>query len=234
VSFFHSHCRQLVPAVFAVCTAFQFGHVFASVHGRYDLKLPIRPTPSQGKSSTFNLDYLDLISGDFGHHAANYPPRLDSTPDHQRAQRDAASLTGLLDTGFSADARREMPLRMGTLGLYGHNLQIHSADAFADTRFAKLLAGNPDHPAGNYHYGQFLAGTGRAKEALPYLSKASDKGVTPAQYSIGIVYITLGDKPRANDSLTAYQRAQSADEPVGKLIQAIRDGKVVIKQGAGK
>lgn len=54
---------------------------------------------------------------------------------------------------------------MGVLGTVAHNLDAPGGAAFAQTQFERLLKANPDHGAGNYPYGTFLAGTGRPKEA---------------------------------------------------------------------
>ncbi len=54
--------------------------------------------------------------------------------------------------------------------------------------------------------------------------------LAPAHYSLGMVCLTLGDKPKTIEVLSANQRAQPADGTAGDLIQAIRDGKVEDKQ----
>ena len=224
-------------ALAAICAAFVLlapTYALARAYGQYDLKLLLEPSPSAGKGGTFNVAYLDRMLQDLGQHAANYPPQFDSAQDQQRAQRNAASLMGMLDAGFGAAAPPELLLRMGALGTYGHNLELPDAPAYAETRFTRLLQTNPEHVAGNYHYGQFLAGTGRAKEALPYLTKAKDKGVVAALYALGMVHLSLGDKPRAIEMLTAYQRAEPTNGSVGKLIQAIREGKMEVKRVGGK
>ena len=215
--------RLALAAIFAACTLLLPGQALAKEYGQYDLKLLLGASPPPGKGGTFNVAYLDRVLQDLGQHAANYPPQFDSARDQQRAQRDVGFLMGMLDAGFGAAAPPEVLLRMGTLGAYGHNLELPNAAAYAQTRFTRLLQTNPEHVAGNYHYGQFLAGTGRAKEALPYLTKAKDKGVVAALYALGMVHLSLGDKPRAIEMLTAYQRAEPTNGSVGKLIQAIRE-----------
>ena len=96
-----------------------------------------------------------------------------------------------------------------------------------------LLQANPGDAMANYHYGQLLSGTGRVTEALPYLTKAKDKGVVPALYALGMVHLAQDDKAKAIEMLSAYQQAQPADQSVGKLIQGIRDGKVVVRRVGG-
>ncbi len=205
-----------------------------TAYGQYDARQLLGPAPAAGQSATFNTAYLDRMLQDIGQHAANYPPRFDSQADQQRAQRDAASLIGMLNAAFATDAPPGLRLRMGMLGAYGHNLEVPNAAPFAQTHFSILLATRPDDPAGNYHFGQFLAGTGRSKEALPYLTKARDKGVIPAFYALGMTHLMLGDKPKALAMLTEYQRAEPSDQNVGKLIPGIREGKVEVKRDGGK
>ena len=226
--------RLALAAIFAACTLLLPGQALAKEYGQYDLKLLLGASPPPGKGGTFNVAYLDRVLQDLGQHAANYPPQFDSARDQQRAQRDVGFLMGMLDAGFGNTAPPELLLRMGVLGVYGHNLQVPNAAAYAQARFTMLLEHNPEHAAGNYQFGQFLAASGRSKEAMPYLMRAKDKGVVPASYTLGMVYLGLGDKPRAIEMLTAYQRAEPTNGSVGKLIQAIREGKMEVKRVGGK
>ena len=226
--------RAVAMAACLACATLLPGHALAKEYGQYDVKLILVPAASPGTGGRLDIGYLDRMMQDIGQHASNYPPRFDSPQDEQRAQRDVGSLMGMLAAGFGTAAPPELLLRMGILGSFGHNLQIPNAAGYAQARFIKLLEANPADPMANYHYGQLLSGTGRVKEALPYLTKAKDKGVVPALYALGMVHLARGDKAKAIEMLTAYQQAQPADQSVGKLIQGIRDGKVEVKQVGGK
>ncbi len=210
------------------------GQALAKEYGHYDFKLVLVPAASPGTAGRLDVGYLDRMMRDVGQHASNYPPHFDSAQDQQRAQRDVGSLMGMLDAGFGTAAPPELLLRMGILGSFGHNLQIPNAAAYAQARFIKLLQAKPGDAMANYHYGQLLSGTGRVTEALPYLTKAKDKGVVPALYALGMAHLAQGDKAKAIEMLSAYQQAQPADQSVGKLIQGISGGKVEAKQVGGK
>ena len=210
------------------------GQALAKEYGQYDFNLILVAAASPGTGGRLDIGYLDRMMQDIGQHASNYPPHFDSAQDQQRAQRDVGSLMGMLDAGFGAAAPPELLLRMGILGSFGHNLQIPNAAGYAQVRFIKLLQAKPGDAMANYHYGQLLSGTGRVTEALPYLTKAKDKGVVPALYALGMAHLAQGDKAKAIEMLSAYQQAQPADQSVGKLIQGIRDGKVEVKQVGGK
>ena len=93
---------------------------------------------------------------------------------------------------------------------------------------------DPAHAGGNFQYGTFLGTTGRAKEALPYLVKAKDKGVISALYAIGMSHLMLGDKALALENLQAYQKAVPGDSSVGKLIEAVRAGKVEVRKAVAR
>ncbi len=200
----------------------------AAEYGQYDPKRLLTPKEPAGTGATLDLVYLDSIMADLRQHAGTYPPSFDSPADMQRAQHDAGYLIGLFKAMFSSGGAPppHMLLRMALLGSAAHNLDARGGADFAQTYFQKLLQADPDHAAGNYHYGIFLASTGRAKDALRYLLKAKAKGMTPALYGLGMSYLQLGDTAKALENLLAYQQAEPKDSTVAMLIEAIRSGKI--------
>lgn len=125
----------------------------------------------------------------------------------------------------------EILWRAGYLNSMGHNLDISGSAERASASFQKLLAMVPADPRADYMYGTFLAGTGKAKDALPYLEKARSVGVVDAAYSLGMTYLALGDKQKALENLESYRQARPADGNVSRLIDAVRNGKLQIKKG---
>lgn len=203
----------------------------AAEYGRYDLTQLAKANAPPAQGATLDVSLIDRLLADLQQHAGNYPPRFDSPADAQRAQAVAKTLMGVLGATFSAgQAPPDLLLRMGMLGAVSHNMDVPGGAAFAQTHFERLLKNDPAHAVGNFQYGTFLGNTGRAKEALPYLIKAKDKGVIPAMYAIGMSYLMLGDKALALENLQAYQKAVPGDAAVGKLIEAVRAGKVDVKK----
>ena len=208
------------------CTSTQ-----AAEYGRYDLTQLAKQNTPPAKGATLDMALVDRIQTNLQQHAGNYPPQFDSPADAQRAQADAKTLMGMLGAVFSAgSAPPDLLLRMGMLGAVSHNMDVPGGAAFAQTHFERLLKMDSAHAAGNFQYGTFLGNTGRAKEALPYLIKAKNKGVTPALYAIGMSYLMLGDKALALENLQAYQKAVPGDAAAGKLIEAVRAGKIDVKK----
>ena len=231
------HARQsariLVQVVLTACLAvalFTPLLVQAAAYGSYDLRQLLVPAAGGGPGGSVSIRYLDGMLDDLALHAGNYPPQFDSAQDRTRAQRDVANLMGVLDAAFgSHPTSPEILLRMGRIGAVGHNLELPNAADYAASRFARLLAIDSQHAMGNYHYGQFLAGTGRLKESEPYLIKAREKGVIGASYALGIVYLGHGNQQKALTYLSEYQKAVPSDVRIGELVRAIRDGKVEVK-----
>jgi tetratricopeptide (TPR) repeat protein len=192
--------------------------------------LTVSETPS-GKKYGFDGAYLDQMLNDLSIHAKNYPPQFDTQEDKRRATRDVKALSGMLDILINVPTPNpELLVRAGFVNSMGHNLDIPGAAEKADSIFLKLLAAKPSDPRGNYMYGAFLASVGKSREALPYLEKAASVGVADAVFSIGTVYLTLGDKEKALKNLEDYRRRKPDDEGVDKLIEAIRKGKVEVKK----
>lgn len=207
----------------------------AKGYGNYDPKrlLTVAETPS-GKKHGFDLAYLDQMLSDLSAHAKNYPPHFDTAQDQQRATQDVKLLSGMLDILINDPTpNQELLVRAGYLNSIGHNLNIAGCAEKANSIFQRLLAATPSDARGNYMYGTFLAGVGKAQEALPYLQKALAVGVADAAYTIGMTYLTLGNKEQALKNLEDYKRRKPGDGSVDGLIDAIRNGKVEIKRSPG-
>lgn len=221
--------------VFAFVLPFCCAGAHAAEYGRYDLNQLAKQNAPPAKGATLDIALVGRLLADLQPHAGNYPPKFDSPADAQRANADAAKLMGMLDAVFSAgQAPPEILLRMGMLGAVSHNMELPGAAAYAQTHFERLLKTDPAHAAGNFQFGTFLGNTGRAKEALPYLAKAKDSGVIPAFYAIGMSHLVLGDQALALENLQAYQKAVPGDASVGKLIDAVRAGKVDVKKAGAR
>jgi tetratricopeptide (TPR) repeat protein len=201
-------------------------------YGNYEPKrIATVSESSSGKKYGIDGKYLDQILGDLALHARNYPPQFDTTQDRQRAVQDAKNLSGLLDILVDGpNPNPEILWRAGLLNSMAHNLDISGSAEKTSAIFQKLLTIVPSDPRGNYMYGSFLAGTGKSKEALPYLEKALSVGATDASYTIGMVYLTLGDKQKAIENLEAYQKVNPGDSNTTKLLDGIRNGKVELKR----
>lgn len=146
------------------------------------------------------------------------------------AIQDVKTLSGMLDVLINGPTPNpELLIRAGLLNSIGYNLGITGSVEKTNSIFQRLLSVAPSDPRGNYMYGTFLAGAGKPNEALPYLEKALAVGVVDSAYAIGMTYLTLGDKAKALENLEAYKRLKQDDTNVGKLIEAIRNGKVEVK-----
>jgi tetratricopeptide (TPR) repeat protein len=207
----------------------------AREYGNYDpQRLLTTSETSAGKKFGFDGAYLDLMLNDLSSHAKNYPAQFDTPQDKQRATRDVAALSGMLDVLINVPTpSTELLVRAGYINSMGHNLDIAGSAEKASSIFQRLLAASPSDPRGNYIYGTFLAGMGKSKEALPYLEKALSVGVTDAAYAIGMSYLALGDKDKALENLDEYKRNRPNDKNVDKLIDAIRTGKIELKKSPG-
>jgi predicted Zn-dependent protease len=210
-------------------------NVSAREYGRYDTKRLLTATETpEGKKYGFGGPYLGQMMNDLSAHARNYPPQFDTPQDKQRATNDVKALSGMLDLLIN-NPNPDLGLLTlaGDVNSMGHNLDIPGAAQKANSVFLRLLAAAPSDPRGNYMYGNFLAGVGKPKEALPYLEKALAVGVVEAAYTIGMAYLTLGNKEQALKNLENYKQRRPSDGNVDKLIDAIRNGRIEFKRNPG-
>ena len=235
------------PILLAILVLLAAPHAAAQEYGHYDLAHrllttsdaadPARVSPSGGGSAAgmqhgIDVEYLDQVINDLGRHAKNYPPKFDTPQDKERAIKDVTMLSGVLDGILGTPpAAPDLLLRAGLVNSIGHNLDIPGTGNRANAIFLQLLEAKPDDPYANFAFGAFLGGAGRPLDALPYLQKALELGVSEGAYGLGFAYLTLGNKEQALKYLEQY-RASTPEAGVDELIKAIKDGRVEMKRAA--
>ena len=203
--------------------------VFAAPYGKYDVKRILVVSDSSSAKRHYGLDlkYLDTMIADLDGHAGTHPPKFNSTEDRQRAETDVRLLAGMFEaitSGPHSNQNLELLIRVARINSIGHNLDIKGSATRADTLFKKALSIAPANPKVTFHYGVFLAGTGKAKSSIPYLKKALSGGNAQAGFSLGMTYLAQGDKPKALQYLKAYKKKAPHDRNVDKIIDSIRGG----------
>jgi hypothetical protein len=207
----------------AVAQAKEFGH--------YEIDKVVSLAAPATPAATVNVAYLDQILDDLGAHARTFPAHFDSVADRRRAERDVAALSSLLDPSSGNFAHSpEILLRLGLLYAMGHNLDIPDSADKAVTAFTALLDLTPYDPQANYQYGAFLAATTRTGSGIPYLERAKSGGVVDAEYWLGMSYLAVGDKAKAKANLESYAKRVPKDQNAARMLDAIRNEKVEIKQ----
>jgi tetratricopeptide (TPR) repeat protein len=128
------------------------------------------------------------------------------------------------------DARTELLLKAAFVDRIGHNLDIEGAPQKAVQNYERALKREPNNPQANVSYGIFLAGTGELQQkSIPYLETALKLGVADARYTLGLVYISLGDKEKALGYLEAYSKKRPEDTKAKEIIEAIHSGNIHTK-----
>jgi hypothetical protein len=205
--------------------------VLATEYGHYDPKTVVslsETTPGK-PSVTINVPYFVQILSDLGSHAGTWPVKFDSIDDRHRAEHDVALLSAQLDTIADNFRDESMLLRLALLHAVGHNLDIPGSGEKAVAIFDKVLQRWPNDPQANYRYGVFLAGTAKSRDAIPLLEKAK-LGVVDADYTLGLTYMSLGDKDKAVANLKSYTARVPGDENAARILDAVINGKVETKQ----
>ena len=203
---------QNAPGIVGLIFALLASNAWA--YGHHDVTQIVR-TIDGPKGPRYQIDtgVVNVIIDDLSRHADNYPPRFSDPQERQRATQDAAKLSGMLDIlTKSGSSSTELLLNVARLNAMGHNLDIPATAQRADAAYRELLTQQPEHPKSNYGYGLFLASTGRSKAALPYLEKAMAKGVDAASYTLGLVYLSLNDKRKAQALLISHAKAYPMDK----------------------
>ena len=206
--------------------------VNAKEYGTWDGNLILKKTEtSTGMQHGIDAEYMERMLIDLAAHARNYPPSFDSESDKRRATRDAGMLAGVLNIFIdSPNVHPEMLFRAAMANNIAHNLDVPKAAEKANDIYQRLLKIAPDNLNVNYNYGVFLASASKIKESIPYLEKALSLGAIDAEYSLGMVYVSLGDKSKALQYLENYKKSTSNNSEVSKLIEALKNEKTEIKR----
>ena len=186
----------------------------------------------QNGQRAYGLDmrYLDRMLQDLSQRAGHYPPSFDSAEEKQRVTHDLEVLSGMLNLLLKdGKPNPQILFRAAMTNRMAHNLDIPGSAEKAEQQFKMLLKEEPESPQGNYQFGVFLAETGRAKQSIPYLEKALAMGISEANYSLGMVYLSLGNKEEALSRLNLYSRTYPNDGSVKQIITAVESGQGVVK-----
>lgn len=203
-------------------------------YGHYDLAkvISISRASTRDPRATVNMPYLGRILDDLNSHVGIWPPQFDSAEDRRRAEHDVTALSNMLDT-FVEDHSVEPPLilRLALLHGFGHNLDIPGSGGMAEELFIALLKLTPDDPQANYSFGVFYAQTAAKRASgIPYLEKARSLGVRNADYWLGVIHLSLGERAKATAELTSYTSRVPADQNAAKMLEAARNGTFGVKQ----
>jgi tetratricopeptide (TPR) repeat protein len=223
--------RAFFLALFLI-TSVIFSPAHAKEYGYYNIeRIFIESETPSGKQYAISGNYLDQIMNDLALHAKYYPPQFDTPEDRQRAIRDVTILSGMLDIIVKdPNPHPEILLRAGFVNSIGYNLDIAGSSEKTISIFQKLLKVDPGNPQGNYLYGLFLAGANKQTEALPYVQKAIAADIVDAIYTLGMIYLSLGEKQKALEALESYKQRNPKDDNTSKIIEAIRNGRIEFKK----
>jgi tetratricopeptide (TPR) repeat protein len=198
-------------------------------YGNYELRNSLSARKSAGGNMEHRIDkkLISQVLDDLTAHAKDYPTKFRSKEERARAVRDAKMLQSVFDTLTAKDdTDTQMLFTAAILNGLAHNLDIEGAAQKTVVYYERILHREPENPKGNYYYGNFLAGASRPKESLPYLEKALKLGVDQAGYSLGLAYITMGDKAKALEYLESYSKKNPNNKEAKQLIEELKRGRI--------
>ncbi|MGE5625866.1 MAG: tetratricopeptide repeat protein [Bacillota bacterium] len=186
-------------------------------------------TEANGQVSQYlDMPVLDSFLATIADYVQISPPRFDNDAERADATDKLTHIITVLvglDTGDNVDVnilRREAFAQS-----LACNLDIPGACQKTDFAYGRLLKRTPDEPTANYLYGSFLAAMpSKGKVAERYLQKSLKLGVKRANYNLGILYLSLGQKRKALGCLQKYAADYPDDANAAKLIADIKRGEV--------
>lgn len=188
----------------------------------------------EGREAFVDLRYLDAVIDDLGVVLSDYPPAFATPGDRDQAVADVRMFAGALEALLSSPPQPvELLWRAGRLHALGHQLDLAGEAELAARRFAEALSLDPNLMTGNYFFGVFLAGTGSARQAIPYLEKARAAGLPQADRDLGLAYVVLQDRERAMTHLRRYLKLRPEDLGTLRLLRALERGEPIRTERIG-
>jgi tetratricopeptide (TPR) repeat protein len=214
-------------AILVVLTCSISSNVFATPYGNYDLHkiFKISKNAQGGHHTELNVAELAQMTADLSRHAENYPPQFDCDSDKMRAIRDIKTATDILAILKNGEPDIIM-LMAAHLNALAHNFDIPFAAVEADAIYTQLTKEHPDDAHYAYFYGLFLESSNQLDKASIYLNQALSGGIFDANRSLGVLYLTKGDREKALGYLKTYHSKTPDDSQTASLIKDIEDGNV--------
>jgi len=184
----------------------------------------------------FNLEVFDQKLEAAWMRARNYPPTFTNVQEQAQTVQLVKFLIGLIailtpQFELSGDAA----LRAARIYSMAYNLDLPEAFAVNPSHEKKepqaihyyelALKFNPNDAYAHWHYGAFLGSTdslSKIQEGAAHLERAVALGLTPAMYSLGLVYLQLGNRKGAIESLERYAQRTPSDKEAKKLLDTVR------------
>lgn len=182
-----------------------------------------------------NLNDAELvaITTELEQHAINYPVQFDRPEDQSLAVRDAVYLSNVMDILFPS-FESDLPLLSLTVRINNVAYNLDAQPELANQRLLKaadaIFKLDPNNVETHYRLGFFLASSNRVELAIPHLEEAANNGIVNANYSLGMVYLSLENLPKALEYLSIYKENAPNDTSIDSLIEEIKSGNLKIEK----
>jgi tetratricopeptide (TPR) repeat protein len=185
-----------------------------------------------GSHVTFDLKYFDQVLADLQVVLNTYPPHFASSADRERAILDVRSFSKIVEIALTdrPDPPIELLWRAGALSAMGHQLDLAEAPKKAVDYFNKAVRVDPNHPEANYRFGVFLCGANDPWPGINFLLKARALGVDAADYSLGMAYLIVDDRERAETSFRDYLKRHPGDKVAAETLRALERGDEIVRK----
>lgn len=179
---------------------------------------------------TMTLDgrALHAFVEDLFAHARSYPVAFADDEEKAIARRESSAMSEVLAVAIGDEAAKvdlRVLLDAARLETCAHNLDLKGAATRARHYYERVLKADPEHVEAHLYYGMHLIGLpGSAKDAIPHLEFARDKGQKVAIRGLGLAYVMLQDREKALLHLRAWAKEFEGDVGTARMIDALEHG----------
>lgn len=176
--------------------------------------------------SVLSPEKLEQVVEKLAPYIDRYPPKFDSEEQAKEIIEFSQRVVDELSAGeLKVAANSATMTNLAFFLAMAHNIDLGTAPSAYDM-FEQALKLDPESRRANYLFGMFLTRTARWRfDGLPYLEKALELGEVHAKYTIGLIYVQLGEKEKGLSILEEYA-TDFPDSNTNKLIDGIKSGRV--------
>jgi len=187
--------------------------------------------------STYSISVIDLDTElkrfiiENSPYIKDYPPHFKSKKHKKVIIKKTKAMINKLDkTELNKENSIESIINAAQIYAMAHNLDLGTGTK-AKEAFSLALKLQPENSKANYLYGMFLISTQKYQlDSEKYLLKAYSLGVEDALFSLGLIELMKGNKPKGIALLEQFSKKNPSNKYVLRILDGAKSNRIQFKK----